>query len=279
MVIERILNNNVVVVIDSDGKECVVCGLGIAFKKRVGDPVDENAINKKYILLDEIHNKQFQKIVSEIPLEHLEAANEIIDMIKAELGKKLNDSIYITLSDHIHTALERFLEGVIIKSPMRWDIKHFYTEEYRLGLKALEIIHKHFKISLPEDEAAFIALHIVNSEMEDSDIQNVVEMTKIMQEISNIVKYTVTTEFDTESVHYYRFITHLRFFAHRIVTKTTYDSEQEDELLNYLKKKYQMAYRCVEKIDDFITKKYKYAISEEEKLYLTIHIERTIMKD
>ena len=41
MVIDRILNNNVVIIKDNNGKEVVVCGKGIAFKKKNGDEIDE----------------------------------------------------------------------------------------------------------------------------------------------------------------------------------------------------------------------------------------------
>ncbi len=279
MKIDRILNNNAVIIIDSNGKESIVCGKGIAFKKKIGDEIDEGKVNKKFILQDEMQSKQFQNIVSEIPLPHLQVANDIIEMIKLELGKKINDSIYITLSDHIHTSVQRFLEGIIIKSPLRWDIKRFYESEYRLGLKALEIIKDHFKVTLPEDEAAFIALHIVNAEMDDSDIQQVVEITKIMQEISNIVKYYFSVEFDTESIYYYRFITHLKFFAQRLLTHKTYQDEQENELFEAVKKKYQLSYKCVERVSEFILRKYEYVLSNEEKLYLTVHIERIVYRD
>lgn len=158
MKIERILNNNAVIVHDQNQNEMVVCGRGLAYRKKAGDEISKADINKVFVLENKVQNQQFQKIIAEIPLEHLEVASTIIEMIKMELGKKLNDSIYITLSDHIHTAIERFLQGIYIKSPMKWDIKRFYTVEYRIGLKALDIIHDEFKIMLPEDEAAFIAL-------------------------------------------------------------------------------------------------------------------------
>ena len=46
MIIHRILNNNVIITLDKDEKECVVCGKGIAFKKKIGDEVDSKEVNK-----------------------------------------------------------------------------------------------------------------------------------------------------------------------------------------------------------------------------------------
>ncbi|NMS88193.1 PRD domain-containing protein, partial [Clostridioides difficile] len=41
---------------------------------------------------------------------------------------------------------------------------------------------------------------------------------------------------------------------------------------------YKNAYKCIEKLDEFIHKKYNYDLTDEEKLYLTIHVERVVSK-
>ncbi len=278
MKIERILNNNVVIVYDAQGNEQVVCGKGIAFKKEIGDTVDEHEINKVFVLKDKRDNQKFQELLNEIPLEHIEVANEIIDMIKIDLGKDLNDSIYISLSDHIYTSIERFLEGIAVKNGLLWEIKHFYEKEYDLGIKALDIVESKFKVRLPEDEAGFIALHIVNAEMDESSVDRVIEITKIIQEISNLVKYYFSIDFDENSVYYFRFITHLKFFAQRLIAGNPVENLKDDDLLEVVKMKYQTSFKCAEKIGQFIEGKYHYSITDEEKLYLTIHIERVIYK-
>ena len=65
-------------------------------------------------------------------------------------------------------------------------------------------------MSLPEDEAGFIALHIVNAELNE-EMPNIINITKVMQEILSIVKYHFKIDFNEESLHYYRFVTHLKF--------------------------------------------------------------------
>lgn len=279
MIIDRILNNNVVIIKDKDGLEQVVCGKGIAFKKKSGAFIDENEINKVFILKDKVKNKKFQEIVSNIPLQYLEVTNEIIEMIKLESGKKISDTIYISLSDHIHMAVERFLDGISIKNYMMWDIKRFYQQEFQLSLKALDIIKEKLDVTLPQDEAAFITLHIVNAGMDNDDMHQTLEITKIMQEISNIVRYYFSIEFDTDSVYYYRFITHLKFFAERLLSDNIIKDSDDDDLLNMVKIKYKESYSCVEKITEFISRKYEYKLSKEEQLYLTIHIERVVNKN
>ena len=111
----------------------------------------------------------------------------------------------------------------------------------------------------------------------DEDIKIVYEITQIMQEITNIVKYYYGITFDEESVYYYRFITHLKYFAQRLIENKSYENN-EDNLLEIVKFKYKNAYNCIEKINEFMNKKYNYNLTDEEKLYLTIHVEKVVNK-
>ena len=43
------------------------------------------------------------------------------------------------------------------------EIKSLYSEEYKIGLRALDIVEKYTDEKLPVDEASYIAIHIVNA--------------------------------------------------------------------------------------------------------------------
>lgn len=276
--IHKIINNNVVQIIDDSGKEVIVMGRGIAFQKKVGELVDEAKIDKRFYLADKKQNEKFQQFLDVIPPEYIELADDIIQYAKITTNKTFSDALYTSLSDHIYTSIKRYLDGVQLKNPMLWEIKRFYEPEFAVGKRALELIEERFKIRLPEDEAGFITIHLVDAELDNCTIESVYEITKIIQDIHNIVRYFFRIEFDTKSVHYYRFVTHIRFFAQRLVTKTTYEDDQDDSLLEILKKKYKNSYKCVLKIEEYIKKNFDYEISNDEKLYLMVHIERTVYK-
>nr|WP_238121518.1 PRD domain-containing protein [Ligilactobacillus salivarius] len=70
----------------------------------------------------------------------------------------------MALSDHIYSALERYNSGVELKNNLLWEIKRFYPKEFTVGKEALDIINKQFGIKLPEDEAGFITMHIVEAQ-------------------------------------------------------------------------------------------------------------------
>ena len=273
MKISKLLNNNVAVVIENN-EEKIVMGRGICFKKKVGDFIDPKQVDKVFFLEDQEVSRRFKELVVNIPLEYLQIGDEIFDEAKMTLGKPINDNCYIALVDHIYTACERVKEGIFVKNALLWDIKRFYKIEYEVGKRSLQIIKDKTGIELNDDEAGFIALHIVNGQL-DEDCHDMYEITKIMQEIENIVRYHFKVEFNEDSAYYYRFVTHLKFFAQRLLEHKTQDS-QEDDLLSVVQVKYANAYQCVEKIAKFILKQYDYELSDEEKLYLTIHIHRVV---
>lgn len=273
MLIHKILNNNVVVILDQNNEEQIVMGRGIAFKKRVGDNIDESIIDKIFMLKDQKVKNNFTELIKDIPMDYIEVAYEIMQYAKANVGENIDENLIISLSDHIHTAVERYIEGIEIKNVLLWDIKKFYKAEFEIGLKALDIIEQKLNVKLPEDEAGFIAMHVVNRIMNEN-IGNMYDITKIIQEILNIVKYYLGIKFDEDSVYFYRFVTHIKYFAQRLISGKTYESDNEDSLFEIIKGRYQEPYKCVEKISEFIQKKYNYNLSDEEKLYLTIHIAR-----
>lgn len=280
MQIHKILNNNVVVVLDEENKEQVVMGRGLAFKKKCGDDIDPAQIDKVFTMNNPDTSNKFQELVADIPMDYMLLVEHIITYAKTHIGKKINDTIYISLVDHIFMSVKRYQDGVEVKNALLWDIKRFYKDEYCIGVKAVEMIKEKTGIQLPDDEAGFIALHFVNAQLEENPdkVEDMYTITKVMQEITNIVKYFFHIEFDEESVYYYRFITHLKFFAQRMVTHRQYEQEEGDDLLEIIKLKYKNAYECVKKIKKYINEKYSYALSDEEMLYLTIHIARVVYK-
>lgn len=278
MLIKRVLTNNAVITVGDDGKDKIVCGKGIAFKKRSGDEIDTSLINQVFILQNDPNVMKFEQLLKDVPIEYIRLAYDIAEMAKLEFAKNFNDSMIITLSDHLYTAIQRCKEGMLIKNALLWDIKNFYEIEYEIGLRAVELIKEKINIDFPEDEAGFIALHIVNAQLDKSSMENIFKVTKLIQEITTIVKYHFHIEFDTGSAYYYRFITHLKFFSLRLFNNDQYDENDEDELLNMVIEKYTTAYDCANKIKDFLIRKYNYHLKNDELLYLTIHVHRIVTK-
>ena len=55
MIVEKVLNNNVVVSIEpKTRKEIILMGQGIAFGKKIGQEIDESKIEKRFMVEDEV---------------------------------------------------------------------------------------------------------------------------------------------------------------------------------------------------------------------------------
>lgn len=278
MRIAKVLNNNVITVIDDQHKESVIMGRGIAFKKQPGDEIEEKRIEKIFTLENREVSQKLMTLLSDIPMEYMDISDEIIQYAQGVLGGKLHDSIYISLTDHIHFAIERYRLGMEIKNALLWEIKRMYRKEYAIGVKALGIITDKLGVTLPEDEGGFIALHLVNSQL-NVEMRDTVTMTNIVKDIINIVRRSFVIDLDEESLSYYRFLTHLKFFAQRILSGTPSSKETDNSLHDMVKQQYSASYACAEKIKDYAQKIYGRSLSNEEMLYLTIHIERVVKSE
>ncbi|MDU2491891.1 MAG: PRD domain-containing protein [Clostridium celatum] len=278
MKIDKIINNNLIRTFDNNGKEVLVMGCGLGFQKKIGDTVDQSKIEKIYAIENKSDSNKLMTLLSEIPLEYIQVSNEIISYAKYSLGKRLNDNIYISLTDHIGFAIERYKQGLNFNNALLWEIKRFYNHEFLIGKEALAIIKKRLNIELPEDEAASIALHIVNAQLNSRNMNDTLDITKIIQNILNIVKFHFNIELDEYSLHYERFITHLKFFAQRMLSGKVIKSD-DNNFCDMIREQYKDEYLCAEKIKKYIQKEFNHEISDEEMMYLTVHIKRVIKED
>ncbi|HKM98562.1 MAG TPA: transcriptional antiterminator BglG [Buttiauxella sp.] len=271
MNIAKILNNNVVVILDEQGREQVVMGRGLGFQKQVGEPLEREKIEKVFALQSDELVARLGELLSQIPLEVMTTCDRIIELSRQRLGK-LQDSLYITLTDHCHFAIERQKKGMAIRNVLLWEIKRLYPKEFLLGQEALAIIEKRLDVQLAEDEAGFIALHLVTAQL-NSEMPEVMHVTRVMQEILQIVKYQLRIEYDEDSLSYQRFVTHLKFFAQRMLSRNVV-ADDDATLHAAVKDNYPRAWRCAEKISLHLVTEYQRELTTEEIMFLAIHIER-----
>ncbi|GAA0493278.1 BglG family transcription antiterminator LicT [Alkalibacterium indicireducens] len=278
MKIEKILNNNVILTLNESNKETVVMGRGIAFQKKIGDSIETDKIEKTFIpegqeILDNLAN-----LYRDIDPDILEVATNVIKYAQGVLRLKLSNHIYLTLPDHLSYAISRTKEGLDIKNPLTWEIKRFYKVEYEIGCKAIELVEQELDICLPNSEAAAIALHIVNARQDDSDLGVTMKMTEMVQDILNIVHFYYGQTFDEDSFQYTRFITHLQYFARRLLHQERRESN-DDFLYEQIQRKYRKAFQCTERINEYLKKVEHTSLTKDEQLYLAIHIQRVTTED
>ena len=272
IIIEKVINNNIISAYEKSGAEVIVMGRGIGFKKKQGEVVPADQISKIFRIKSRTLAEQFKELLANMPLERVRISDEIISHAKDHLKLKLNQSIYVTLTDHINFAIERVSQGIEPQNALLWEIKRFYPQEFQLGIYALELIHDRLGILLPEDEAEFIALHFVNAEY-GTDIRDAVKFPDQMQAIVDIVERDLGILLDESSLHYERFMTHIKFLIQRIYRKELLSSEDR-ELSLLMQRKYPREYQCSLKVAEYIMQATGSRLSEEEIMYLSVHIRR-----
>ena len=261
--IVRVLNTNAVVSSDQEGRELIITGAGIGFKKKKGEYLES---------VDD--SRRLQEVVKEISEEYLEIVSRIVKTAREE-GLKVRDSLYVTLTDHINSAVDRYRENIALKNMMKLEIRKFYPKEYEIGLRAVQWIQEQNDENLGEDEAAFIAMHIVSAELGSGSNVDVNKITKLINAVLQIVRIHFKIEFNEKSISYERFLTHLKFFATRVFDNTIYQDSMQ-EIYKVLIEENEYAYSGVRKIVEYIEKQYSYKLTIDERLYLLIHIKRIL---
>lgn len=274
--IKKVYNNNVILAFEnSSKKEVILTGCGIGFGKKSNDTVDDSKIEKKFVIQDNNFESKVNKLASEIPEEVFAVSSAIIEYAEKNLNTTLDEYIYISLTDHIYFALKRYKENLPIKNELLYELRRIHKKEYEIGKWAIEYINKTFNVNFLIDEAGFIAMHIINANYRESTNKSCLIMN-IINQILNIIKNYYSIEFIEDEINFDRLLTHLKFFAKRLIDKTESIDTNNNGLLEIVKAQYKESYDCVKQIKSFIEENYTYKVNDDEVLYLILHINRVI---
>lgn len=273
MKIIKTFNNNICLVEDAKHQEMILMGKGIAFGLKKDDEVDPNKIDKKFVFDTKELNDKFNALFDQVPVKYIELSSNIIDYATKALNIIFDNSIYLALSDHISYAIERYQNGEVLKNALLFDIKKFYPNEFKVALKALDMIAYETDIKMSEDEAGFIAMHFVNAGQSGEAMSQTIAVTKMVEDILQIVEYHYHLALDVNSINYIRFVSHIRFFARRLFSNEIYNDDQDD-LFEQIRNKYPTSYQCSLKVKKYILLNYNIDLGNDEMVYFMLHINR-----
>ncbi|MGO3792830.1 MAG: PRD domain-containing protein [Enterococcus gilvus] len=271
ILIKKVLNSSVILA-DDEGKEIIAFGKGIGYGKKAGEKIPDDLVDKMFLAAEDKKTSQIIELVGEIPFEFFEISRDIILKAENELGKTLNSNIYLTLTDHLHFAIERSREGLVVANRLYWEIKNYYPKEFEIGKQALALLEDKYDIQLPKEEASNIAFHLINAQSDGSEA-NGFKYAKMISGIVNMVRYSIQKEIDTTSIHYSRFITHVRYFVERLYQNGLLE-EDEDQLYEQMWILYPAAMEIAGKVKKYIEKVNHTTIPTDEIIYLGVHINR-----
>lgn len=271
--IKKVLNSSVVLAEDEQKKEFILIGKGIGYGQKAGTIIEEHQADQMFIPIENIKVKEFLGLLDAIPPVFIELTQQIVHYAEEKLDTKLNTGIYFTLMDHLNFAVERYKKNINITNRVYWEIKNYYSEEFKVGVFALKLMNEKLHTDLPIEEAANIAFHLINAQGEKKESKDGMRYAKMIGSIVNLIRYTFNIDMDTENIHYTRFITHVKFFVERFYSDKMLD-DKNNELFEQIANLYPQAMSGAFKIKEYIEQVNGKTIPNEELAYLAVHIHR-----
>lgn len=272
MKIFKSINNNIVSAFDNEGREVVVIGKGIGYKACEGAAIPQEKITKIFVMSSQDNTNRLKELFESLPIAYIELTDEILTYANEHLQRRLNESAYFTLADHINFAVTRLKQGMDFQNVLLPEIRRFYSREFEVGQYALTLIEQRLGIVMPEDEAASIALHLFNAEY-DISVSDAFHATQLLDRILDIVTKETGLVIDEKDYYCERFITHLKYLTQRIV-KNEILPDGDNELFEFIRQRYPDDLKCGEHISGHIHESYGYTIPREHMASLAIHIKR-----
>ena len=272
MKVLKAINNNVVSCRDDDGTELVVMGRGLGFRVVPGTELNPSGVEKVFRMASPEETNRLKDLFSQLPAELLELCDRIIAYAKSALCRRMNESIYLTLTDHIHFALSRARQGTVMPNPLLTEVRVFYPAEFAIGQYALDRIAAELGVVLAEDEAASIALHLVNAEY-DTSMNATMHATQVLQPMVALLRNWPGLKLNERHLFYDELLVHLKFMAMQAYS----NAEQEwvgSKLASTVEHHFPNEYACAGAIVSYLTEKCGSAIPAAEQAYLAICIHR-----
>ncbi|WP_313340578.1 PRD domain-containing protein [Lacrimispora sp.] len=265
------INNNVAICVDDNNKELIAFGKGIGFPSMPYQITDLGSISMTFYRMD----KSYYKLLEEIPEEVFEVSALIVKRAQNTLDCRLNPNLLPGLADHINFALIRLKKFKKMKMLFSYDVEQLYPAETELGRYAVNLIQKKLLVKLPESEITNIAMHFVNAEEENINDSSKWDVELLIDGITNEIEKWFGVSIDRKGFNYNRFVMHLRYSLKRIEEKKQFEDDN-GKLFEIMKEESPEIYECSLNISSIIGDKLQEQITQDEILYLMIHISRIL---
>lgn len=265
----KVFNNNVVLVRHGD-TEKIVIKKGLGFGKKEGSVIGQDTNFEKIFTLENSElSSKFIQLASKVDDSIVGICEEIIGMISSEVAEPLDDGIHIRLTDHIAFVIHRIQNNDAITNPFTVEIETLYPKEMEIARKAIFMLEKNTGLAIPDDEAGFIALHI-HSARGIGKLSTSMKYAYLCSTLVEFIEDEIHIKIERRSIDYARFVSHIRFALERIIKNIPI----KNELLPSIKRTYKDSYNVAKKAARIIEEELNIRVSDNEKGYLTMHIER-----
>lgn len=272
------INNNIAVAKDRNNRDVIVFGKGIGFGTLPYDLTDISKVERTFYDIDD----KYYGLLNEIPHEVFDLTTRLLDAAKKNIVGELNPNLVFILADHINFSINRDRKNLNISMPYSYELEYENPELTKISKWMVKKINEKMNTHLSKGEVTSLTIHFINAlegtgqQEKEKSIERKVNKTVI--HVTRIVEEFYGFSIDKNNFNYFRFKNHLKYFVQR-KEKDEMFLDQNEKMYESMKKEYPDTYQCVEKINDFFKQEFSESCTNEELLYLMIHVNRMYMKE
>lgn len=230
---------------------------------------------KKWSVLGEFYEKENKGIFQLIDYNVLKQVVYCLSSVREKKLIKLTNSSYCSLVLHITIAIMRIKNKDYLEADARAVDKIMYHEDYDLALRIAQSLEKEFNIRIPEEEIAYILLHVSGSKIQSVDMRGGREKDRaISEELLELINEMVDTydkdisyELKQDEEFIMGLLAHLKPTFIRLKNRMSITNP----LLSQIQEAYSDIYEKCKAVGEYIEKKYGYKVPEDEIGYLAMH--------
>lgn len=273
MIVTKKINNNVAVCRDSNGRELIAFGKGIGFPQTPYPLTDLRKIERTFYNV----SSQYVSLLNDIPYEVIRFTAVQLHAVQDVLPFDTSSNLVFTLADHIAFAMERTQKGIYVRLPSVYEMELNYPVEVEIGRRFVAEIKKTFHVSLPKNEVQGIAMHLINAQHGGKGKGKVPEVEEyyeqILEQTTRIIEQTLQIQVRRNTFNYARYATHIQHLLSRALEDKQIDSKNL-RMYEALRQQFPREADCADRIGKYYEDQWQLVLSQEEKLYLILHINR-----
>ncbi|MCB0883342.1 MAG: PRD domain-containing protein [Propionibacteriaceae bacterium] len=270
--VHKVLNNNLITTVDPLGRELVLMGRGLGWHLQRNDPIDYSLVEKTYVLDVTVDTQRVYGLLADVPFPVVDAVTDAVDQAAKDLGTTLSRSLPISLIDHIQFVLERLRDGIRLPAAIMPELMVLYPDEAAVAVRMRDALGASLKIELPEEEAVFLAMHLINA-LHEQEAGPAAPLLGRVRHIVGVVEQKLGVSLDSASPDYARFVLHVKFLVQRLLLGTMLEGDHSS-FHDAARHSYSGSFRIADEIAVYVRSEMSVDLSEEELMYLSIHIER-----
>ena len=277
MMVVKKINNNVAICRDGSQRELIAFGRGIGFPPTPYELTDLSRIDRTFYNV----NSKYIPLLADIPPEIVQFTADQMLVLQDELPYETSSNLVLTLADHIAFAIERAGRGIYVQMPSIYEMELNYPTEVRAGRKIVAALRQKLKIKLPKGEVQGIAMHLINAQDKalDGNVPGLEEQyDEILDRITLIIEEELGVHVRRNTFNYARFATHVQYLLKRVLEQKHIDSENL-QMYQSMREEYPAISACVDKIALCLADVWSVELTEEERLYLILHVNRVCSKE